>query len=62
MGTGRGIFGEPAFRRELHRASAPMGRARETLDPAFEFLQKLGVEFYCFHDRDFAPEGESFAE
>ncbi len=29
---------------------------------AFEFAQKLGAPFYCFHDRDLAPEGETFAE
>ena len=29
---------------------------------AFEFFGKLGVGFYCFHDRDVAPEGETLAE
>jgi len=29
---------------------------------AFEFMEKLGVEFYCFHDRDVAPEGDTLAE
>jgi xylose isomerase len=29
---------------------------------AFEFMDKLGVPFYCFHDRDVAPEGGSLAE
>jgi xylose isomerase len=29
---------------------------------AFEFFQKLGAGFYCFHDRDVAPEGDSLAE
>ena len=29
---------------------------------AFEFMEKLGVPFYCFHDRDVAPEGASLAE
>ncbi len=28
----------------------------------FEFCEKLGVDFYCFHDRDVAPEGTDFAE
>ena len=28
----------------------------------FEFLEKLGTPFYCFHDRDVAPEGASLAE
>ena len=29
---------------------------------AFEFMEKLGAPFYCFHDRDVAPEGKSLAE
>ena len=32
------------------------------MDAAFEFFTKLGVPFYCFHDRDIAPEGGSFKE
>ena len=29
---------------------------------AFEFMEKLGAPFYCFHDRDVAPEGKTLAE
>jgi xylose isomerase len=29
---------------------------------AFEFFEKLGTRYYCFHDRDVAPDGRSFAE
>ncbi|MFI5200439.1 MAG: xylose isomerase, partial [Candidatus Limnocylindrales bacterium] len=36
--------------------------ARGRLDAAFEFLAKLGVPFFCFHDRDVSPEGRTFAE
>jgi xylose isomerase len=39
-----------------------MEQAESTLTAAFEFVQKLGVPFYCFHDRDLAPEGETFSE
>lgn len=28
----------------------------------FEFIKKLGVEYWCFHDRDIAPEGASLQE
>ncbi len=31
------------------------------VDVAFEFMEKLGVPFYCFHDRDVAPEGTNLA-
>ena len=36
--------------------------ARARMDAAFEFFTKLGVPYYCFHDRDMAPEGASVAE
>tara|TARA_R110002049_G_scaffold108853_3_gene257382 strand:+ start:456 stop:1796 length:1341 start_codon:yes stop_codon:yes gene_type:complete len=39
-----------------------MARARNKLDAAFEFFTKLNVPYYCFHDRDLAPEGNSVAE
>ena len=42
--------------------SDSMARARDRLDAAFEFFTKLGVPYYCFHDRDLAPEGASVAE
>lgn len=29
---------------------------------AFEIMDKLGIDYFCFHDRDIAPEGESLAE
>ncbi|MDX1379724.1 MAG: xylose isomerase, partial [Xanthomonadales bacterium] len=42
--------------------SAPLDIAADKLDAAFEFCTKLGVPYYCFHDRDIAPEGASVAE
>ncbi len=39
--------------------SDPMQRAKDKLDAAFEFSSKLGIPFYCFHDRDMAPEGKN---
>jgi xylose isomerase len=62
MGTGADIFGGPSFVREWHKASDPITRAKETMDAAFEFFQKLGVQYYCFHDRDIAPQGDTFSE
>jgi xylose isomerase len=59
---GLDMFGSPTFVRPWHKASDPMDRAKETMEAAFEFFQKLGAEFYCFHDRDIAPEGSTHAE
>ena len=35
---------------------------KKKADFAFEFMQKLGIEYYCFHDVDVAPEGTTLAE
>ena len=40
----------------------PMEAARVKMAAAFEFVAKLGVPFYCFHDRDLAPEGANFPD
>ncbi len=62
MGNGKDIFGDSTFKRTWLSAKDPMDRAKDTLEAAFEFFQKLGVDYYCFHDRDIAPEGETFSQ
>lgn len=37
----------------------PMKEAYNKVDAGFEFMQKLGIEYFCFHDRDMAPELEN---
>lgn len=37
----------------------PMKEAYNKVDAGFEFMQKLGIEYFCFHDRDMAPELET---
>ena len=37
-------------------------RYKKKADFAFDLMQKLGIEYYCFHDVDVAPEGETLAE
>ncbi len=60
---GSDVFGSGTFDRPwLDPRLDPMIAARAKLDAAFEFLEKLGVPFYCFHDRDIAPEGRTFGE
>ena len=57
------IFGAGTLDRPwLDPARDPMAAAKEKMEVAFEFLSKLGAPFYCFHDRDIAPEGSTFAE
>ena len=42
--------------------SNPLDEALAKVDYAFEFFTKLGVEYFCFHDRDIAPEGDTLRE
>ncbi|MFH0750843.1 MAG: xylose isomerase [Chloroflexota bacterium] len=61
--AGTDMFGSGTLDRPwITEAMDPMDAARMKLAAAFEFFTKLGVPWYCFHDRDVAPEGASFAE
>ena len=42
--------------------SNPLDEALAKVDYAFEFFTKLGAEYFCFHDRDIAPEGDTLRE
>lgn len=42
--------------------SDSINNARQRVRVFFQFLEKLGVDYYCFHDRDVAPEADSLAE
>lgn len=61
-GTGIDPFGSATYDRPWNRAPTPMEQAEDTLRAALEFAQKLRCPHYCFHDRDLAPEGETFSE
>jgi len=60
-GTGSDMFGPAAWKRSWNVGS-PTEVAENTLQANFEFCQKLGAQYYCFHDRDIAPEGATHAE
>ncbi len=60
---GSDVFGEGTFDRPwLTEDADSIEAARRKLDVAFEFFSKLGVPYFCFHDRDIAPEGKTAAE
>ena len=61
-GLGADPFGGPTMLREYNRSDDPMTVAKQTMDAAFEFFTKLGVGFWCFHDRDIAPEADTLTE
>jgi xylose isomerase len=61
--NGFDVFGAGTFGRTWHREGADaVELAKEKAAAAFELFGKLGVPFFCFHDRDVAPEGKSLAE
>jgi len=60
---GSDIFGSGTFDRPWNDFPGdPMDAARMKMDAAFEFFAKLGLPFWCFHDADIAPDGDSFSE
>jgi xylose isomerase len=58
---GRGTFERPWLPREPGGGD-PIALAFEKVGAAFELFEKLGVRYFCFHDRDLAPEGASLRE
>ncbi|OYD08785.1 xylose isomerase [Paludifilum halophilum] len=60
-GDGSDPFGRGTMRRPWDRYSG-MDLAKKRVEAAFEFFEKLGVPFFCFHDRDIAPEGDTLRE
>lgn len=54
-------FGEGTMIRSYDRFSG-MDLAKARVEASFEFYEKLNVPFFCFHDADIAPEGDSLSE
>lgn len=61
-GLGSDPFGPGTMIRPWNGSSDEMRVAEMTLRAAFEFFAKLGVDFWCFHDHDIAPEADTLAE
>jgi len=60
--TGGDPFGPGPIDFPWDASNDPMQAAKDKMDAAFEFFTKLGIPFYCFHDRDLAPEGDNVQE
>lgn len=61
-GTGADPFGHNTQLFPWNQEKDAMSRAMAKMDAAFEFISKLGVPFYCFHDFDLVEEGSNIAE
>src|ERR1700689_3188056 len=53
---GSDVFGAGTFQRPWQRHDTGVEGALQKASAAFEFFETLGVRYYCFHDRDVAPE------
>ena len=61
-GTGADPFGVGCRSMPWSVADDEMQAAHQTMDAMFEFVTKLGAPYWCFHDRDIAPECDDLAE
>jgi xylose isomerase len=61
-GTGSDPFGAGTMIRPWDDGTQSVKNAQNRVHAAFEFIDKLGAPYYCWHDRDVAPEGKSLAE
>lgn len=61
-GTGGDPFGPGTKEFPWHTATDPKQQARDKMDAAFEFIMKIGIPYYCFHDFDLVQEGDTLAE
>lgn len=60
-GEGRDLFGVPTHDRSFG-GSTPKEIYTNKAYAGFEIMDKLGIDYYCFHDRDIAPEGETLQQ
>ena len=61
-GGGRDPFGDATAERPWNSVSDPMEAAKMRMRGIFELTEKLSMPFFCFHDRDVAPEGTTLRE
>ncbi|MEL7120206.1 MAG: xylose isomerase [Bacteroidota bacterium] len=61
-GTGGDPFGIGTKNFPWLGAADPLEEAKNKMDAGFEFITKLGIPFYCFHDYDLIAEGSTLAE
>ena len=61
-GQGSDPFGPGTQNFPWDQASDPIQAAKDKADAAFEFISKMGFDYYCFHDFDLIQEGATFAE
>ncbi|KFF02221.1 xylose isomerase [Flavobacterium reichenbachii] len=61
-GQGSDPFGPGTQQFAWDQSSDPYQAAKDKADAAFEFISKMGFDYFCFHDYDLIAEGATFAE
>ncbi|MES2455948.1 MAG: xylose isomerase [Bacteroidota bacterium] len=61
-GNGADPFGAPTHDFAWDKKSDPVERAKDKMDAAFEFLTKMTIPYYCFHDLDVVDYGTDINE
>ncbi len=61
-GNGADPFGEATHLFPWNEKADPVERAKDKMDAAFEFLTKLNLPYYCFHDVDLVDYGNDIRE
>jgi xylose isomerase len=62
VGSGADPFGEPTHLFPWNAKADAVDRAKDKADAAFEFITKLGLPYYCFHDVDAVDYGNDINE
>ncbi len=62
VGTGNDPFGPGTREYSWNNEADPISKAKAKMDAAFEFITKMGIPFYCFHDFDVVEEGSTIGE
>ena len=60
--AGTDMFGRDTADKSFGTEKGTMAHAKAKVDAGFEFMQKLGVEYFCFHDVDIVPEADDIKE
>lgn len=61
-GNGSDPFGSPTHIFPWDEKSDPVARAKDKMDAAFEFMTKINLPYYCFHDVDVVDYGNDIQE
>ena len=60
--AGKDMFGAGTVDKSFGAEADTMAHAKAKVDAGFEFMQKVGIRYFCFHDVDLVPEADDINE